>query len=142
MGEAFCGAEAPPLGLQRGISLPSGSWAGLMLHELHSLPRQLEEARAIEQEVGDAYRRGMSGSGSRAEATAQDESDAFWHYRDLPGDSWDLRDLAAHEKLEQVREVDGEAAYQARREALEWRPQVPSARLRPRDPERGGGIEH
>ena len=102
------------------------------------------EARAIEQEVGDVYRRGMAGSKARAEAAVKDESDAFWHYRDLPGDSWDLRGIAEHEKLQQVREIYGEQAYEERKRAWERasQPLVPSRlpshdRPQRRGPERG-----
>ncbi len=82
-----------------------------------------------------------------------DPSDAFYRYRDLPGDSWDLRGLVAHEQLQQVREVDGEAAYQEQKRIREdaWErarnPRMPSRRPLhdrpqqpdPRGPERDSG---
>ena len=102
------------------------------------------EVRVIEREAGDAYQSGMAGSEARAARAA---SEGPWHgarhYADLSGDGHALRNVRAYEELEQVREVEGEAAYQRLRQSFESLRQspLPSKRPTPRGPERGGGIE-
>ena len=112
----------------------------VLLARVHS-----REARTLEREVGDAYRRGMEGSEARAEAAVGAERaglNGSFHYDDLPGGGgWGLRVAVGHERMEQLREVEGEAAYadyQARRQAVERLSQSPPVRPQQRGPERGG----
>ena len=78
------------------------------------------EARAIEEEGGTAYRCRMEGSEERAEKAVRA---GRWRERDDPY-RYSLSDterrvawLASEERLEQVRKVEGEAAYQERKRA-------------------------
>ena len=75
--------------------------------------------RAIEQEVGDAYRRGMAGSEKRAEVAARTGGWGTDVGYDPPIDHWKLQSSADRERLEQVREVYGEQAYEERKRAWE-----------------------
>ena len=109
------------------------------------------EARAIEEAGGAAYRRRMEGSEERAEKAVRA---GRWRERDDPY-SYGASDaerrvawLASEERLEQVREVEGEAAYQERKRARDkaWQPRPHSPRpsldqLRHRGPERDIGFE-
>ena len=98
-------------------------------------------------EVEAAYRRGMEGAEARAAATVKGNA---YQYRDLPGPWYrDLRGLVHREEMEQVREVEGEAAQL--RQISERMRQLSEGTLRPtrrppergpqRGPERGGGFE-
>ena len=112
------------------------------------------EVRAIEEEGGEAYRRRMEGSAERAEKAVRAgrwrERDDPYRYR-LSDTERRVAWLASEERLEQVRKVEGEAAYRERKRARDkaWDPEPrhsprPSPdQLRPRGPERdrGGGIE-
>ena len=104
---------------------------------------QYGEVREIEREAGEAYRCGLEGFEERAEAAAGQGWGGERHYPDVDQDR--LRTLVPGELLQQVREVEGEAAAQAMHR--QWRgedtiqPRPPSPdRLQP-GPDRGGGFE-
>ena len=87
-----------------------------------------EEVRAIERGAGEAYRSGMEESEERAEVAARTGG---WnvHIRyDPPIDHWKLRSFAEQERLQQVREIYGEQAYEEQKRARERasQPPVPS----------------
>ena len=105
-----------------------------------------EEVRAIERGAGEAYRSGMEESEERAEVAARTGG---WnvHIRyDPPIDHWKLRSFAEQERLQQVREIYGEQAYEEQKRARERasQPPVPSRfpshdKPQRRGPDRGSG---
>ncbi len=87
-----------------------------------------EKARAIERRAGEAYPSGMEGSEERAEVAARTGGWGVQFPYDPPVDHWKLRSFVAQERLEQVREIYGEQAYEERKRAWERasQPLVPS----------------
>ena len=78
----------------------------------------LEAVRKIESLAGEVYRGGMEGAEGRArEATRRDPLAVYNRYR---GGDWDrLKRSASEERMEQVREFDGEQAYEKMMRAME-----------------------
>ena len=106
--------------------------------------------REIESKAGGVYRSGMEGAEERArEAARRDGLSVYYRYR---GEDWyRLTSSVSEERMEQVREIDGEQAYEKMRRAMEEARQVERARqpVRPsqfpsrkgperRGPKRGG----
>ena len=120
-------------------------WERVLLEKAH-----FEAVRGIEREAGAAYRDGMKGSQERAELAARTGGMSA-HY-DPPVDWYRLKHSMLEERMEQVREIDGEQAYEKMRRAVEKASQVERAsqvekasqplqpsQYRSRDrPERGG----
>ena len=114
----------------------------------------LEAVRGIESLAGEVYRGGMEGAEGRArEATRRDPLAVYDRYRG--GDRGRIKRSASEERMEQVREFDGEEAYekmmrameeasqekarQAERARLEWARQETARQSRERrGPERSG----
>ena len=124
-------------------------WEPVSLGKAHS-----EAVREIESKAGGVYRNGMEGAEGRAcEAVRRDALAVYDRYR---GEDWDrLKRSASEERMEQVREFDGEQAYekimramekasqekasQAERARLEWARQETARQSRERrGPARGG----
>ena len=118
-----------------------------------------EAVRKIESLAGEVYRGGMEGAEGRArEATRRDPLAVYDRYRG--GDRGRIKRSASEERMEQVREFDGEQAYEkmmqtmeeARQEKarqaeraraverarLEWARQETARSRERRGPERGG----
>ena len=119
-----------------------------------------EAVRKIESLAGEVYRAGMEGAEGRArEATRRDPLAVYDRYRG--GDRYRLKRSASEERMEQVREFDGEQAYekmmrdmekadqekarqaerarQVERARLEWARQETARQSKERrGPERGG----
>ena len=77
-----------------------------------------EAVREIESLAGKVYRSGMEGAEGRArEATRRDPLAVYNRYRG--GDWYRLERSASKERMEQVREFDGEQAYEKMRRAVE-----------------------
>ena len=110
--------------------------------------------RKIESLAGEGYRGDMEGAEGRArEATRRDPLAVYDRYRG--GDRDRLKRSASEERMEQVREFDGEQAYekmmremekarqaemarQVERARLEWARQETARSRERRGPERGG----
>ena len=119
-------------------------WERVSLGKAHS-----EAVREIESLAGGVYRSWMEGAEERArEAARRDGLSVYYHYR---GEDWyRLKRSASEERIEQVREFDGEPAYEKMRRAMEKADQEKArqverssklpARKKPerRGPERGG----
>ena len=119
-------------------------WERVSLGKTHS-----EAVREIESLAGEVYRSGMEGAEGRArEATRRDALAVYDRYR---GEDWyRLKRSASEERMEQVREIDGEQAYEKMMRAMEKADQEKArqverssklpARKKPerRGPERGG----
>ena len=88
-------------------------WERVSLGKAHS-----EAVRKIESLAGEVYRSGMEGAEGRArEATRRDALAVYDRYR---GEDWDrLKRSASEERMEQVREFDGEPAYEKVMRAME-----------------------
>ena len=112
-----------------------------------------EAVRKIESLAGEGYRGDMEGAEGRArEATRRDPLAVYDRYRG--GDRDRLKRSASEERMEQVREFDGEQAYekmmremekarqekarQAEMARLEWARQETARSRERRGPERGG----
>ena len=87
----------------------------------------------------------MEGSEERAEVAARTGGWGVHIHYDPPVDHWKLRSFADQERLQQVREIYGEQAYEKRKRAWERasQPLVPSRfpshdKPQRRGPERGG----
>ena len=87
-------------------------WERVSLGKAHS-----EAVRGIKREAGAAYRNGMKGSEERAVLAAR-TGELSAHY-DPPIDGYALRRSVMQERMEQVREIDGEQAYEKIRLAVE-----------------------
>ena len=87
-------------------------WERVSLGKAHS-----EAVRGIESKAGAAYRDGMKGSQERAELAARTGGMSA-HY-DPPIDGSALRRSVMQERMEQMREIDGEQAYEKMRRAVE-----------------------
>ena len=98
-----------------------------------------EAVRKIESLAGEVYRGGMEGAEGRArEATRRDPLAVYNRYR---GGDWDrLKRSASEERMEQVREFDGEQAYEKMLRAMEEARQE-KARQAERARQNGEGLE-
>ena len=77
-----------------------------------------EAVRKIESLAGEVYRSGMEGAEGRArEATRRDPLAVYNRYRG--GDWYRLERSASEERMEQVREFDGEQAYEKMMQIME-----------------------
>ena len=108
------GALRPPRPTagEAGERRPRGVGALAALGKTH-----FEEVWAIERGAGEAYRSGMEGSEERAEVVARTGGWGVHVRYDPPIDHWKLRSFAEQERLEQVREIYGEQAYEERKRA-------------------------
>ena len=88
-------------------------WERVSLGKAHS-----EAVREIERNEGEAYRSGMEGSKERALAASQTDGRSL-RYGHPPVDWYKLTRLVLEERMEQVREIDGEQAYEKMRRAVE-----------------------
>ena len=119
-------------------------WERVSLGKEHS-----EAARGIESKAGEFYRGGMEGSEKRAREAARSDGLLLDSYR-RPDEFYRLKYSMLEERLEQVREIDGELAYEKMRRAVEkasqekarqveWARQETARQSRERPgPERGG----
>ena len=101
--------------LSGGVGGPGYAWSGFRLGKAHS-----EAVRGIESKAGEVYRGGMEGAEKRAREAARSDGlllDVLPSYRD--GDWYRLKYSMLEERLEQVREIDGELAYEKMRRAVE-----------------------
>ena len=84
-----------------------------------SLGKEHSEAvRGIESKAGEFYRGGMEGSEKRAREAARSDGLLLDSYR-RPDEFYSLKYSMLEERLEQVREIDGEQAYEKMRRAVE-----------------------
>ena len=84
-----------------------------------SLGKEHSEAvRGIESKAGEFYRGGMEGSEKRAREAARSDGLLLDSYR-RPDEFYRLKYSMLKERLEQVREIDGELAYEKMRRAVE-----------------------
>ena len=84
-----------------------------------SLGKEHSEAvRGIESKAGEFYRGGMEGSEKRAREAARSDGLLLSCYR-RPDEFYRLKYSMLEERLEQVREIDGEQAYEKMRRAVE-----------------------
>ena len=83
-----------------------------------------EAVRGIKREAGAAYRDGMEGSPERAELAAQTDGCSV-HYNP-PIDWYALSRSVMQERMNQVREIEGEEAYEKMRRAVERASQPPT----------------
>ena len=74
--------------------------------------------RGIERKAGEVYRSGVEGSEERAHEAARTDGISV-RYGSRPVDWYRLRHLASEERMEQVREIDGELAYEKMMRAME-----------------------
>ena len=124
-------------------------WERVSLGKTHS-----EAVRGIESKAGGVYRSWMEGSEKRAREAARSDGLLLDSYR-RPDEFYRLKYSMLEERLEQVREIDGELAYEKMRRAvekasqekarqverarLEWDRQETARQSRERrGPERGG----
>ena len=119
-------------------------WERVSLGKEHS-----EAVRGIESKAGEFYRGGMEGSEKRAREAARSDGLLLDSYR-RPDEFYRLKYSMSEERLEQVREIDGELAYEKMRRAVEKASQEKARQVerslklpalkRPerRGPERGG----
>ena len=77
-----------------------------------------EAVRGIESKAGEFYRGGMEGSEKRAREAARSDGLLLDSYR-RPDEFYRLKYSMLEERLEQVREIDGELAYEKMRRAVE-----------------------
>ena len=77
-----------------------------------------EAARESESKAGEFYGGGMEGSEKRAREAARSDGLLLESYR-RPDEFYNLKYLMLEERLEQVREIDGEQAYEKMRRAVE-----------------------
>ena len=88
-------------------------WERVSLGKTHS-----EAVRGIESKAGEFYRGGMEGSEKRAREAARSDGLLLDSYR-RPDEFYRLKYSMLEERLEQVREIDGEQAYEKMRGAVE-----------------------
>ena len=103
-----------------------------------------EAVREIESKAGEVYRSGMEGAEKRAREAARTDGISV-RYGSRPVDWYRLTHLVLEERMEQVREIDGEQAYEKMRRAVERASQPVRTSQFPsrkgperRGPERGG----
>ena len=87
--------------------------SGSRLGKAHS-----EAVREIESKAGGVYRSWMEGSEKRARSAARSDGLLLDSYR-RPDEFYRLKYSMLEERLEQVREIDGELAYEKMRRAME-----------------------
>ena len=93
--------------------------ADRLRRERVSLGKEHSEAvRGIESKAGEFYRGGMEGSEKRAREAARSDGLLLDSYR-RPDEFYRLKYSMLEERLEQVREIDGELAYEKMRRAVE-----------------------
>ena len=114
-------------------------WERVSLGKAHS-----EAVRGIESKAGEFYREGLEGSEKRAREAARSDG-LLLSYGSRPVDWYRINELkhsVSEERLEQVREIDGEQAYEKMRRAVEKASQEKARQVesRPerRGPKRGG----
>ena len=88
-------------------------WERVSLGKEHS-----EAVRGIESKAGEFYRVGLKGSEKRAREAARSDGLLLDSYR-RPDEFYRLKYSMLEERLEQVREIDGELAYEKMRRAVE-----------------------
>ncbi len=88
-------------------------WERVSLGKEHS-----EAVRGIESKAGEFYRAGLEGSEKRAREAARSDGLLLDSYR-RPDEFYKLKYSMLEERLEQVREIDGEQAYEKMRRAVE-----------------------
>ena len=88
-------------------------WERVSLGKTHS-----EAVRGIESKAGEFYRGGMEGSEKRAREAARSDGLLLDSYR-RPDEFYRLKYSMSEERMEQVREIDGEQAYEKMRRAVE-----------------------
>ena len=91
-------------------------WERVSLGKAHS-----EAVRGIESKAGEFYRADLKGSEKRAREAARSDG-LLLRYGSRPVDWYRLDELkhsVSEERLEQVREIDGEQAYEKMRRAVE-----------------------
>ena len=88
-------------------------WERVSLGKAHS-----EAVRGIESKAGEFYRGGLEGSEKRAREAARSDGLLLDSYR-RPAEFYRLKYSMLEERLEQVREIDGELAYEKMRRAVE-----------------------
>ena len=86
-----------------------------------------EAVRGIESKAGEFYRGGMEGSEKRAREAARSDGLLLDSYR-RPDEFYRLKYSMLEERLEQVREIDGEQAYEKMRRAVEKASQEKASR--------------
>ena len=85
-------------------------WERVSLGKAHS-----EAVRGSERKVGEAYRSGMEGSEERAREAARTDGDSVYY---IPPIERGVRRTVRAERMELVRELDGEKAYEKMRWAV------------------------
>ena len=110
-------------------------WERVSLGKAHS-----EAVRGSERKVGEAYRSGMEGSEERAREAARTDGGSVYY---IPPIERDVRLTVRAERMELVRELDGEQAYEKAHEkmrrAVERASQPPPSHVPSRSgPERSG----
>ena len=88
-------------------------WERVSLGKEHS-----EAVRGIESKAGEFYRGGMEGSEKRAREAARSDGLLLDSYR-RPDEFYRLKYSMLEERLEQVREIDGEQAYEKMMRTME-----------------------
>ena len=106
-------------------------WERVSLGKAHS-----EAVRGIESKAGEFYREGLEGSEKRAREAARSDGLLLDSYR-RPDELHRLKYSMSEERLEQVREIDGEQAYEKMRGAVEKASQEKARQVESR-PERRG----
>ena len=111
-------------------------WERVSLGKAHS-----EAVRGIESKAREFYRVGRGGSEKRAREAARSDG-LLLCYGGRPVDWYRINELkhsVSEERLEQVREIDGEQAYEKMRRAVEKASQERARQSRERrGPERAG----
>ena len=108
-------------------------WERVSLGKAHS-----EAARGIESKAGEFYRADLEGSEKRAREAARSDG-LLLRYGSRPVDWYRLDELKysmLEERLEQVREIDGEQAYEKMRRAVEKASQEKASQEKARQVER------
>ena len=108
-------------------------WERVSLGKEHS-----EAARGIESKAGEFYRADLEGSEKRAREAARSDG-LLLRYGSRPVDWYRLDELkhsVSEERLEQVREIDGEQAYEKMRRAVEKASQEKASQEKARQMER------
>ena len=104
-----------------------------------SLGKEHSEAvRGIESKAGEFYREGLKGSEKRAREAARSNG-LLLSYGSRPVDWYRINELkhsVSEERLEQVREIDGEQAYEKMRRAVEKASQEKASQEKARQVER------
>ena len=106
-------------------------WQRVSLGKEHS-----EAVRGIESKAGEFYREGLEGSEKRAREAARSNGISV-RYGWRRDEFYTLKDSMLEEWLEQVREIDGELAYEKMRRAVEKASQEKARQVESRS-ERGG----